>query len=266
MILPNLVIICDNHPMFIPAKQSKLSEKIVAQVEKAIINKRILPGEKLPTERTLQQNFKTSRDTIREALGILRYKGLVEIKRGGKGGAFVREPGVDQVSESLALLIKYQQVSFKELAEFRISVEGTAAGLTAERASPQDIQELNKALARGEEILGNGYDTDLELFYRWERDMHQSLSKMSKNAIIQWVMRTIHINLDAYVSLVYWDKTAPVETMHEWQEICESIEKHEVFQASALIRSHLIRYNRILKQGAKDKGLLTSEDDDLFLI
>ena len=251
--------------MFTPARQGRVSEDIVDQIEHAIISKRLRTGDRLPTERQLQEAFQTSRGTVREALGILKHKGLVDIKRGGKGGAYVQEMSVDQVSESLAFLIKHRRVSFKELAEFRISAEGTAAGLAAERATPQEITELKNALAEGNRYLKEE-PPDLESFYRWEREMHQCLAKLSKNTIIQWVMRTIHLNLDAYVDLAYWDQMAPDEAMAEWREICESIEKGEAFQVSALVRSHLIRYNRILKEGAKIKGLLSSEEDDLFLV
>ena len=250
--------------MFRPAKQGRVSEEIVEQVENAIINKRLQTGDRLPTERQLQETFQTSRGTIREALGILKHKGLVEIKRGGKGGAYVRETSVDPVSESLAFLIKRRRVSFKELAEFRISAEGTAAGLAAERAGPEEIEAFKAARTEGERILEED-PLDLEKFYRWEREMHQHLAKLSHNSIIQWVMRTIHLNLDAYVDLVYWDRLAPQETVAEWREISEAIEKGEAFRVSALIRSHLIRYNRILKEGAKTKGLLSSGEDDLFL-
>ena len=251
--------------MFTPAKQGRVSEEIVEQIEQAIISKRLKTGDRLPTERQLQEAFKTSRGTIREALGILKHKGLVEIKRGGKGGAYVLELSVDQVSESLAFLIKHRRVSFKELAEFRISAEGTAAGLAAERATPQEIEELKAALSEGDLYL-QADPPDLEQFYRWEREMHQRLAKLSKNSIIQWVMRTIHLNLDAYVDLAYWDHMAPEEAMGEWREICEAIENGEAFRVSALVRSHLIRYNRILKEGAKIKGLLSSGESDLFLV
>jgi len=152
--------------MFTPAKQGRVSQEIVDQVERAIISQRLKPGDRLPTERELQEKLQTSRGTVREALGILKHKGLVEIRRGGKGGAYVREVGVDQVSESLAFLIKHRRVSFKELAEFRICAEGTAAGLACERATPEEIEDFNEALARGEEIL-NVENPDLEQFYRW---------------------------------------------------------------------------------------------------
>jgi len=95
--------------------------------------------------------------------------------------------------------------------------------------------------------------------------MHQRLARMSGNSIIQWVMRTIHINMDAYVDLVYWDHQAPQETLAEWKEVAEGLARGEALRVSALIRSHVVRYNRILKVGGKMKGLLSSDQDDLIL-
>jgi len=248
--------------MFNPAKPSRVTEDIIDQVEEAIIKRRLKPGDRLQTERELQETFQTSRGTVREALGVLKQKGLIEIRRGGKGGAFVREVGIDQVSESLAFLIRHRRVSFKELAEFRMAAEGTGAGLAAERAGEKEVAELRLALAEGESFLADE-PMDLEGFYRWERKMHQMLARLSGNSIIEWVMRTIHINLDAYVDLVYWEKVAPRETLAEWAEIIDGIANGEAFRVSALVRSHLIRYNRILKEGAKRQGLLSPDEVDL---
>ncbi len=250
--------------MFRPARQSRVTEDIISQVEAAIIKNRLKPGDRLQTERELQETFQASRGTVREALGALRQKGLIEIRRGGKGGAYVKELGVDQVSESLAFLIKHRRVSFKELAEFRISAEGTAAGLAAERVTDEDAAELRRALVEGESYIQDGQE-DLEGFYRWERRMHQTLARLSNNSIIEWVMRTIHINLDAYVDLVYWNEQAPRETLAEWNEIVEAIINGEAFKVSSLIRSHVVKFNRILKEGAKRQGLLSSNEDDLIL-
>jgi len=250
--------------MFNPAKQSRVAEDIVDQVEQAIIKKRLKPGDRLQTERELQETFQTSRGTVREALGVLKQKGLIDIRRGGKGGAFVREVGVDQISESLAFLIKHRRVSFKELSEFRISAEGTAAGLAAERATPEDVQELRRLLDQGRAYL-QGKTVSLDEFYRWEREMHQTLARLSGNSIIEWVMRTIHINLDAYVDLVYWTEEEPEQTFAEWVDIVDGIEAGEAFRVSSLIKSHLVKFNRILKEGAKRQGLLASDKDDLVL-
>src|ERR1700719_1354033 len=79
------------------------------------LRERILRGEfpegtALPPERELVNQTRMSRATIREALRILEVQGLVRIKTGRSGGAFVQRPGGESVASSVSLLIRGRQV------------------------------------------------------------------------------------------------------------------------------------------------------------
>ena len=82
--------------MFRPAKSHPLYQDTVEQIENAILKGSLKSGEKLPPERELRETMLISRTTLREALKVLKQKGLVEIKLGSKGGAYVKNPGIDQ--------------------------------------------------------------------------------------------------------------------------------------------------------------------------
>ena len=88
--------------MFVPVQAGRASEEIALQIEAAIMDGRLSPGERLPSEREMQSQFGTGRGVIREAIKILKQKGLLEVKKGAKGGAYIRHLDVDNVSESLA--------------------------------------------------------------------------------------------------------------------------------------------------------------------
>ncbi|MBN2123894.1 MAG: FadR family transcriptional regulator, partial [Deltaproteobacteria bacterium] len=115
--------------MFRKAKQNRIFEDVVEQIQEAVLEGRLEPGSKLPSERDLREMFNTSRGTLREALRVLEQKGLISIKTGVTGGAVVNALTTSKVSESLDLLIRYQKVSLSDLAEFREGVEGIVAGL-----------------------------------------------------------------------------------------------------------------------------------------
>ena len=117
--------------MFQKARQNRIFQDVVEQIQEAILQGTLNPGDKLPPERELKEMFGASRGTLREALRILEQKGLITIKIGVAGGAVVNALSTDQVSESLDLLIRYQKASLKDLAEFREGVEGLVAGLKA---------------------------------------------------------------------------------------------------------------------------------------
>ncbi len=241
-----------------PAKQSRITENMVHQIEQAIIHHRLKPCERIQTERELQNTFQVSRGAVREALSILRQKGLIETRRGGKGGTFVKKVGVDHASEGLAFLIKYRQIAFQELAEFREAVEGLAAMLAVERAAPEDIDELKEVLKEMGAYLKEG-GANGGGFYKCERKMHEILAKMSGNTVIEWILKTIHMNLDAYAELIFWDENGPREFYNDWSEIVKAIENGQGVMINSLIRSHIIRSNQSLKEGARRLGLKTQD-------
>ena len=250
--------------MLVPAKQNSVTEDIVRQIERTIVSHRLDPGDRIQTERELQKTFQASRGAVREALSILRQKGLIEIRRGGKGGAYVKQVGIDQVSEGLAFLIKYRKVSFQELAEFRLALEGLAGGLAVERAVPQDITEMKAVLEEMARNMEAGADC-LKEFYACERRMHELLARMSGNTLIQWTLQTIHMNLDAYAELHLWEKEGPSKLYSEWFEIVKAIQNGEGVMVTSLVRSHLVRSNQVLQEGARRFGLSPKDLNRLIL-
>lgn len=236
--------------MFEPAEHTRVADHIVEQIEKAIIDKRLKPGDRLPPVRELQETFKAGRGTVRDALAVLKERGLVDVKPGAHGGAFIKKLGLDHVSEGLALLIRHRQVPLKYMVEFREMAEGTAAGLAAERAGADDIEELKKMLDRLVE-LNRDEPESLKAFYRTERGMHLALARMSRNPMLEWVLQTMHVNLDSHDLLMVKDLHAAQENIDDWNEIIECMEKGEVARVSSLIRVHVVRFYKHLKEGAR---------------
>lgn len=92
-----------NTSHFLPAEIGRAGEDIALQIEAAILEVRISPDERLPSERVLQTQFQSGRGVMCEAIRVLKQKGLVEIRKGAKGGAYVKQIEVGTVSESLAV-------------------------------------------------------------------------------------------------------------------------------------------------------------------
>jgi GntR family transcriptional repressor for pyruvate dehydrogenase complex len=127
-----------------PIKSTRIYEEIVRQVKAMIADGKLKGGDRLPPERDLAEKFVVSRTSVREALRALESRGLVEIRPGE--GTFVRPVSIDALIEPLALLMVSQREATAELFEARRLLEPSLAALAATRATPDEMQEMERIL------------------------------------------------------------------------------------------------------------------------
>lgn len=234
--------------LFRKAKQNRIFQDVVEQIQGAILDGRIKPGDKLPAERELGEIFGTSRGTLREALRVLEQKGLIEIRLGVGGGAIARDPGGKQITESLAMLIRSQKISLHHLAEFREDVESTVAGMAARRATADEIQHLRDLLSRAEAYWRAGVGRFPE-FMRVDEKMHMALASISGNPVYELILRTVHDNI-----YIYYDRFLPSgkdnmdENFQDLKQLVDAVAEGHVEQASKLAGDHIRKFNNFMEK------------------
>src|SRR3979411_2630201 len=129
-----------------PIRPTRASSDVIAQIRQAIMSGQYQPGDRLPTEREMAQQFGVSRVTVRDALRALEANGLVRVKVGGQGGPYVSTPDIALLSDSIGTHLHLRGTSFQHLAEARRALERTAARLAAQRAPPDDLAALEAAI------------------------------------------------------------------------------------------------------------------------
>lgn len=136
-----------------PIEIAPAYEVVVRHLRRAIHLGEFAPGAKLPTERDLAELLEVSRATLREALRELKGEGYIEIRRGQRGGVFVRD-GLES-NEALKKWFRDQGTDMEGVADFRLSVEPLAARRAAKRATKAlvaDLEGLNARMAETTEI------------------------------------------------------------------------------------------------------------------
>lgn len=233
--------------LFRKAKQNRIFQDVVDQIQEAILDGRIRPGEKLPAERELGEMLGTSRGTLREALRVLEQKGLIEIRLGVGGGAIVKDPGGEQITESLAMLIRSQKVSLHHLAEFREDVEGTVAGLAARRATADDIHHLRELINAAKKCWETGVEQWPE-FVRVDEKLHMFMARIAGNPVYEVILKTVHDNIQ-----IYYDRFLPSganelnENYHDLKQLVEAVAEGQVERAVELARDHVRRFNHYME-------------------
>lgn len=237
-------------PLFRAARQSRIFQDVVEQIQDAIIDGRLKAGDKLPAERQLQKMMEISRSTLREALRVLEQKGLIEIKLGMGGGAVVRNVSTEQVTESLDLLIRSQRVSLNQLAEFREGVEGDVVALAAKRAQRSDIDRLAVLLERARVCAES--KSDRRDFLEADRDLHLAFVHITRNPIYISILKTVHENIHRYFDrFLDMNEREMAENYEDLENIVDAMERGDAERAREQAQKHVRRFNRYMKAKRK---------------
>ena len=238
-------------PMFRAARQSRIFQDVVEQIQEAIIDGRLSAGDKLPAERELKEMLQTSRSTLREALRVLEQKGLIEIKLGTGGGAVVTSVTSDKVTESLDLLIRSQKVSLNHLAEFRESIEGDVVALAARRITTEDKRQLRHLLEQARNCVEQGTDS-LDEFLRVDRELHLMMAQIARNPVYISILKTVHDNIHRYYErFLTMEDREMSENYTDLCEIVEAVKQGHSEKARSLAQSHVWRFTHYMKRQAK---------------
>src|SRR5918912_798479 len=135
---------------FTPVSTGRISAEIVDQIKAAIRDGRLAPGDQLPAERELTKQLGVSRVSVRDALRMLEAHGLVEVRVGARGGAFVTAPAPKLVGEGIGDMLRLADVGPADLTEARMVFELGILELACERATEDDLRELEDICDRAD--------------------------------------------------------------------------------------------------------------------
>jgi GntR family transcriptional repressor for pyruvate dehydrogenase complex len=169
-----------------PRVSSRVSDTIAATIKQDITKGVLAPGERLPAERELAQKFKTSRLSVREAYRSLEEIGLLTIRRGDGGGAFIAVVDHGPVARSLTLMLQLGRTSHEELTEARLLIEPPLARLAAQRAQPEDIERL-EGLLRDQEAAFDSNEGPRGLALAF----HRLVARCAGNLPLEIVMNSL---------------------------------------------------------------------------
>lgn len=134
---------------FNPAPATRTYDAAVTQIRAAIADGRLKPGDRLPSALELSREFEISRNAVLEALRVLERSGLISLRRGSRGGAFVRALNGDELTEPLHLMMEID-VPVADMVEIRRVIEGTTAAWAAERATRAQLRAIERVVSRWE--------------------------------------------------------------------------------------------------------------------
>jgi GntR family transcriptional regulator, transcriptional repressor for pyruvate dehydrogenase complex len=171
---------------FKPIKQSRVSEQVAEQLKHSIVLGRFKPGDKLPADRELAEQFRVSRVMIREALRSLENAGFIIARPGITGGTFVTDLSFEHLGDAFLDLFLADKISIPELVQVRLLVEPEVARLAARNITPDFAAQLQESL-RAEDLPLTSLAEDLDR----KTAIHFILAEMCGNRVFEALVRSL---------------------------------------------------------------------------
>lgn len=230
------------------AKNLSLVKDVSQQIENAILTKEYSPGDRLPSTRELQEILGASLGTIRESLAILEQKGLLDVRKGAKGGFFVREISTEPLESSLEMLMRHMIISHDELYEFRTTNEARVAQLVVQKITDDQVDVLWEYLDKMKSCIGKG-KTGWIKFVNIENDLRKEFLHIIQNRTYELVLTPIINNLQRYSSINLSGGNQETKlACNYWEKIIPAIAKRDEDETAILIKKLLFSFRDIIVQ------------------
>lgn len=233
-----------NHP-----KKPLKAAALVRSLENRIRKGQLAPGDALPAEKALEDEFGVSRTVVREALQSLKGRGLVEGRRGS--GTYVSVPDATSLRDSLAGYASLQRDGerFVELMDLRLLIETESARRVASGSRP--LGEIRDALALMQRNLQNSVSfADADIAF------HLAIIKVSGHDLFQEVARGL-LNARA---LSFARSTHGIDpqraevVLGDHREIFNALMARDPREAARAMQSHLRRSRKNLLRTLEESG------------
>lgn len=232
--------------MFTSVRTPRVYEHIVEQIEGAIFEGRLRPGDRLPPERELVRQFSASRVAVREALRTMEHRGLIDVRHGSSGGHFVRDVDAGLLRRALTTLLRLGRVSMDQLVEARLGIEPEIARLAAGRASDLDLKALREVVEQRATVTG-APASDLDTMF------HRLVAAAAKNPV-HAVLTDALMGLEAEVVAPRRALT-PADHGHitaAHLAILEAVAAHRQDDARAAMTAHIVDMGQRLRHAEHD--------------
>lgn len=203
-------------------------------LRKLIEERKLKPGDRLPTEREMAEQFGVSRTVVRDAVKTLSGLGVLEVKHGV--GIFVVTPDSRSIARQLSGLLQYKEDTINNLFEVRMLLETSAAAWAAERRTRENLDRLFENV-RSHKLISDS--DDVRAMGELDRKFHVLVAESTGNPVIIRLMKNL---LDLLVVSNQHTLTIAgraLQSVEEHEQIITAIERQDAEQARLAMTEHL---------------------------
>ena len=206
------------------------ADKVISKLKELISSGRLKPGDKLPAERKLAQEFGFGRTQIREALHKLEFYGI--IKTLPQSGSVINGLDINTLDGLISDVLNLQSYDFFSLVETRVVLEVNAIRLCAERRTEEDLKVLEKAHA---DFVLN-FDTADRVSHDFA--FHRAIAQASHNPVFKAMLLIV---IPDILTIYHRERVCPPDkkVVEEHEQMLECIKNRDGEKAAAFMKEHL---------------------------
>ena len=221
-----------------PIENLSVTDAVTEKIESMIVDGTFKPGDTLPPERQLARDFAVSRASLRQALSVLEYRGLILSKQGG--GNYVCDVIKKSFSDPLLDLIKRHHELKFQVIELRQTLECSAAFYAAERATTEDRIIIRKRLDELKAIVTTSKPAEEA---RADLELHLAIADAAHNVPLSLMLRNIYSlllsEIEENLCLVHQTNVNSVKLHRQHHEMVELIIAGDSEGARRVVNEHL---------------------------
>src|SRR5205807_9176203 len=236
--------------MFEPVKNQRISDEILHQIRDAVMSGKFQVGDRLPNERALAEQFAASRTSVREGLRGLEQTGVICIKKGANGGVFVADPDHRLVSRPFQTLLQLRKVTMDNIVEARLIFEPEAARLAAQRAEPEDLEEMRQVIEKMSAAVESGEPPS-----SFDLKFHKLIARAARNPILEMLSESMLEVASQVITDLHPSIEVLKHVVDRHREVFEAVQKRDGELAFSVMSKHIIDVrNRLAKSSDRVAG------------
>jgi GntR family transcriptional repressor for pyruvate dehydrogenase complex len=241
--------------MFEPLQHKRIYEEVVDIIVQRIRSGELTAGQRLPPERTLAEEMRVSRTSLREALRALESMGYIHSVTGG--GNYVNSVSLEHVLSPLSVMVAQDKTLAADIIEVRQHLEVYMATLAARNASRQQISQIYSTILNMQadvENGGNGIEGD--------NQFHLEIARASQNKAFAIIMKLVAEVLTESRKATLEIPGQPAKSIEDHIAIFEAIRAGDEKRAAEEMSAHLIKARQNLAENTSVSGKVPSETSD----
>jgi GntR family transcriptional regulator, transcriptional repressor for pyruvate dehydrogenase complex len=220
-----------------PSRPPKAAMLVAQRIVRDIVRSNIQAGDLLSPERVMLETYQTGRGTLREALRLLEFQGVIALKPGPRGGPVVLNPDASHLASTIVLLMQLKQAPFRTIVEVRMALEPMISRLAAVRISEESLAALGNTIDQMRERLN-----DQNQFLDANQRFHDIIAWSSGNLLFGYVVDSVLGIMDGTVLGIDYPAPRRKAILKAHEEIHAALVERDPVASEERMRDHITAY------------------------